>query len=249
MNKNPFDLNGKTILVTGASSGIGRASAIECAKMGATLFITGRNEERLKYTYNKLQGTGHSFFVADLSSEEEIMQLIKRLPKLDGIVLAAGFVEMWPIMFATREKFEKIFATNLYSPIEILRMVIKKKLFNSGLSVVAIDSIAGTSDFAPGNSIYGTGKAALSSFLKYFVVEHSSKNIRVNTISPGLILTPMHTEGAVDEIQLQKIVEKVPLKRWGQPEDIAYAAVYLLSDASAYITGADIKIDGGVTLI
>lgn len=248
MNYNPFTLEGKTILVTGASSGIGKATSIECSKIGATLFITGRNEKRLLDTYNSLSGEGHKYFVADISSEEGISALINNLPALDGMVLAAGFVEMWPVMFATRERFEKLFETNLYSPIEILRTVIKKKLFNPGMSVVAIDSIAGTSDFAPGNSIYGTGKAALSSFLKYFVVEHSSKNIRLNTISPGLILTPMHTEGSVDEIQLQKIVEKVPLKRWGQPEEIAYAAIYLLSDAASYITGSDIKIDGGVTL-
>lgn len=248
MKYNPYSLNGKNILITGASSGIGKATAIECSKMGATLFITGRNEKRLLETYDSLQGENHKYFIADISSKEGISSLLNKLTALDGIVLAAGFVEMWPTMFATDERIEKIFRTNLYSPIEIIRSVIKMKLFKKGMSVVAIDSIAGTYDFSSGNCIYGAGKAALSSFLKYFVIEHSSKNIRINTISPGLILTPMHTDGVVDDEQLDKMVQKVPLKRWGLPEDIAYAAIYLLSDAASYLTGSDIKIDGGVSL-
>lgn len=245
---NPFNLEGKTILVTGASSGIGKSIALECSKMGAKLIITARNEERLSETLNSLEGDGHKSIIADLSVENDIKKLIGELPKLDGLVLAAGFVEMWPVLFATRERIEKIYATNLYSPIEILRCVIKKKLFNLGFSVVAIDSIAGVSDISPANSIYGSGKAALASFLKYFALEMASKKIRINTISPGMILTPMHTNGAVEKEKLQETVSKVPLGRWGTPEDISYAAVYLLSNASSYITGTDIKVDGGCTL-
>lgn len=245
---NPFSLEGKTILVTGASSGIGKSIAIACSRMGANLIITARNEKRLYETFNSLEGDGHKAIIADLSTEMGLESLVRELARLDGVVLAAGFVEMWPVLFATREKIEKIYTTNLYAPIEILRSIIKKKLFNPGFSIVAIDSIAGTFEISPANSIYGSGKAALASFLKYVALEMASKKIRVNTISPGLILTPMHTNGTVEKEKLEEIVSKVPLGRWGIPEDISYAAVYLLSEASSYITGSDIKIDGGVTL-
>lgn len=248
MNYNPFSLAGKTILITGASSGIGKACAVECSKAGAKLIITGRNEQRLNETSGSLHGNGHQAVVADLSGEEGVKKLVSVLPELDGVILAAGIVEMWPVLFATRPRFGKIFDTNLFSPIEIVRSIIKKKLYNPGLSIVAIDSIAGSSDFCPANGIYGAGKAALASFLKFVALETASKNVRINTISPGMILTPMHTGGAVEHEKLEETVAKIPMKRWGMPEDIAYGAIYLLSDASAYLTGSDIKIDGGCTI-
>lgn len=213
MSYNPFSLVDKTILITGASSGIGKSCAIECSKMGAKLIITGRNERRLNETMNSLEGEGHQSVLADVSTGDGVKSLISNLPKLDGILLAAGIVEMWPVLFATRERFNKIFDTNLFSPIEIVRLIIKKKLYNPGLSVVAIDSIAGTTDFCPANGIYGAGKAALASFLKFVALENASKKIRINTISPGMILTPMHTGGAVEAEKLEETVDKVPMKR------------------------------------
>lgn len=248
MSYNPFSLKDKTILVTGASSGIGRAIAIEISRMGGSLILTGRNEVRLNETLEHLEGEDNISIVADLSNEEGISTVLSSIPKLNGVVLAAGIVEMWPVLFATKKRFEKIFDTNLFSPVEIIRSIVKKKLYKEGFSIVVIDSIAGTTDFCPANSIYGAGKAALSAFTKYVAVEMASKNIRANTISPGMILTPMHTDGAVEDEKLMETVSKVPLKRWGKPEDIAYAAVYLLSDASSYLTGTDICIDGGYTL-
>lgn len=248
MTANPFTLEGKTIFISGASSGIGKGIAQECAHMGATLIITGRNEDRLNQTLCSLEGEGHKAIIADLSDIEGVKSLVSELPKLDGMVLAAGIVEMMPVLFATREKFDKIYDTNLFNPIELLRLVVKKKLFNKGLSVVAIASIAGISDFCPANGIYGSGKAALQSFLKFAALELAGKDIRVNTLSPGMILTPMHSNGAVEEEKLLETVGKVPLKRWGSPKDIANGAIYLLSDASSYVTGTDICIDGGYIL-
>lgn len=245
---NPYTLQGKTILVTGASSGIGKATAIECSKLGAKLIITGRNENRLCTTLSELEGKGHIYIIADLSKDEGISSLLNQLPPINGLVLAAGIVEMWPVLFATRQRIEKIFNTNLFSPIELARSILKKKLHEKDFSIVAISSIAGTDSIGTANGIYGAGKAALSSFLKYIALECASKSVRVNTISPGMILTPMHTEGTIEEEKLQKMIQNVPIKRWGLPQDIAYAAVYLLSDASSYMTGADIKIDGGITL-
>lgn len=248
MAYNPFNLEGKTILVTGASSGIGRAIAIECSRMGASLILTGRNEERLAKTLNALDGSSHISVAANLAEKNGIESLIKQLPKLDGMVLAAGVVEMRPFPFASSDKFEKLFSINLFAPIEILRLAVKKKKYNAGFSVVAISSVAGKEDFVQGNSVYGSGKAALSSVLKYAALELASKDIRVNSISPGMVLTPMHTEGDITEEQLAKFVEKIPMPRWGRPEEIGYAAVYLLSDAASYLTGSDIKVDGGLTI-
>lgn len=245
---NPFSLEGKTILVTGASSGIGRAIAVECSRMGATLVITGRDKTRLQQTLDSLCDSGHSSFVADLATQEGIEGLVAEIPKLDGIVLAAGIVEMRPVLFAGTDKLKQTYATNLFSPIELLRLVVKKKKYNTGFSVVAVSSVAGRSDFVPGNGIYGSGKAALSSFMKYAAIELASRGIRVNTVSPGMILTPMHTEGDVTEEQLEQYVSKLPMPRWGRPEEVAYAAVYLLSDAASYLTGSDIRIDGGLTI-
>lgn len=245
---NPFSLDGKTILVTGASSGIGKAIAIECSKMGARLIITGRNKQRLDDTFMQLPGKEHIAIVADITQENKIKELIDSLCKIDGIVLAAGIVEMLPTLFANQDKFKEIYQTNLFAPIELLRLIVKKKKSSSTFSAVAISSVAGNEDISVANGIYGSGKAAFSSFLKYFALENAKRGIRVNTISPGMILTPMHTKGVVDEKDLECAIQQVPLKRWGRPEEIAYAAIYLLSDASSYITGADIKIDGGITI-
>lgn len=245
---NPFLLNGKTIFVTGASSGIGKSIAEVCAAMGAIVILNGRNSERLHKVYEALEGEGHSVIGGDLTEETVVKQILKTIPKLDGLVLAAGFVEMCPVLFATKDKFQKIYDTNLFAPIELLRNIVKKKLFNTGLSVVAIDSIAGNTDFCVANGIYGSGKAALKSFMKFFALETAQKGIRINTISPGMILTPMHSDGAVEEEKLLETIDRIPLKRWGVPEDVANAAIYLLSDASSYVTGTDIVVDGGYTI-
>lgn len=245
---NPFSLKGKTVLITGASSGIGRETAILCSKMGANVVITGRNLERLEETRSQMKDETIRLISLDLSTSAGLCELIEFLPKLDGIVLAAGIVEMYPIQFATQERFQNIFQTNFFSQIELLRLVVKKKKYVKGLSIVVIDSIAGNEDFVVGNSIYGSAKAALKSFMKFFSLEMVGKGIRVNTVSPGLILTPMQTKGAVSEQDLEKAIEKIPMKRWGYPADISPAIVFLLSDASSYMTASDIKIDGGYTI-
>lgn len=245
---NPFSLDGKKILVTGASSGIGRATAIECSRLGAEIIAVGRNEQRLAETMVMLGGENHGVVNCDLCNDSQLESLIDSVPKLDGVVLAAGIVEMRPFMFASQDKYEEIFKTNLFSPLQFIRLLIKKKKFNKGFSIVAISSVAGKEDFVPGNCIYGSGKAALSSALRYAALELAPKQIRINTVSPGMILTPMHTEGDVTEEQLSAFVSKLPIARWGMPEEVAHAAVYLLSDASAYMTGSDIRIDGGLTI-
>ena len=244
---NPFSLEGKTILVTGASSGIGRQTAIECSKMGAKVIVCGRNQERLNETLSSMEVEGHISFAGDLLEEDVIKQLVQEIPNIDGTVLAAGRGLTLPFQFSTREKFDEIFNINFFSTVELLRMLAKKKKINANGSVVIIVSIGGTKKFAPGNGIYGAAKAALNSMVHFSAIELASKKIRVNGICPGMIDTPLIHRGTLSEEQLKMDAEKYPLKRYGKTEDVAMGAIYLLSDASSWVTGHSLVIDGGIT--
>ena len=244
---NPFSLEGKTILVTGASSGIGQSTAIECSKMGAKLIVCGRNKERLDQTLSMLEGDGHSLFEGDLLDQDTIERLVKEVPLLDGVVLSAGRGLTLPFQFCSRDKFDDIFNINFFSPVELLRLLSKKKKINQNGSVVFIVSIGGTRRYSVGNSIYGTAKAALQSMVHFTAVELAGKKVRVNGICPGMVNTPLIKKGTLSSEQLQADMEKYPLKRYGEPEDIAFGAIYLLSDASSWVTGTSLIIDGGVT--
>jgi len=244
---NPFSLEGKTILVTGASSGIGASTAIECAKAGANLVITGRNEGRLNNTYSDLQGSGHIGLVCDINDEEQVKAMMSSLPKLDGVVLCVGVNQTLPIAFLTRTKINSIFDTNFFSSVELMRMILKKKLLNECGSVVALSSIGGTASFTPGAAAYGASKAALLSWMKTSARELAPR-FRVNCICPGQVNTPMNATGEISEEQYEAYKNSIPMKRFGEPEEIAYAAIYLLSDASKWVTGSALTIDGGTTL-
>lgn len=244
---NPFSLSGKTILVTGASSGIGRATAIECSRMGANVIITARNSERLHETISSMEGEGHLMLIGDLTNQEDLDLIVSSLPKLDGSVLCAGVGNSTLLPFATREKFQKIFEVNFSSQVELFRLLVKKKILQRNSSVVSICSIGGIASFTYGNGIYGSSKAALKSWMKFASKELGTKKIRVNVICPGMVETPLIHSGKITEEQLQIDLRKYPLGRYGKPEDVAYGAVYLLSDAAAWITGASLIIDGGIT--
>ena len=246
--QNPFSLEGKKVLITGASSGIGKAAAIECANMGAKLIICGRNQERLDSVLSQLNGDGHEDFNGDLTEASIIESLVDRIDKIDGLVLSAGRGMTLPFQFATREKFDEIFNINFFSPIEILRLLVKKKKFNPNSSIVFICSIGGTGRFSVGNSIYGSAKAALQSMMRFCAIELSPKKIRVNCINPGMVNTPLIKLGSISEEQMQKDMAAYPLKRYGEPEDIAYGILYLLSDASSWVTGQSLIIDGGISI-
>lgn len=246
---NPFSLANKTILVTGASSGIGRATAIECSKMGAKLIVAGRNEERLKDTYHSLIGSGHSLIIGDLTKEEDIKRLINEIPNIEGAVLCAGIGMTVPIQFATREKFNLIFETNFFAQTELTRMLFKKKILNKNSSLVFISSIGGITSFNYGNSVYGCSKAALNSFMRFCAKEFASREIRTNAICPGMVETPLITGKTISDEQREIYKSHYLIKRFAKPEEIAYGAIYLLSDASAWITGICLQIDGGGTTI
>ena len=247
---NPFSLEGKTVLVTGASSGIGREIAIACSRMGATVVVTARNEERLQATLDSLESSGqeHLLLVADLTSSDEMTALVASLPSLDGAVLCAGNSTTLPLQFGSRDKFDEMFDVNFFAPVELLRMMYKKKILQKGASVVLMASIGGTHSFMPGNGVYGASKAALNSFMKYAAREFASRRVRVNSICPGMVDTPLIHRGTITEEQLAEDAKRYPLGRYGQPEDIANGAIYLLSDASSWLTGHDLVIDGGFSI-
>ena len=245
---NPFSLDGRTILVTGASSGIGRTTAIECSRMGSRLIISGRDRERLAEVLNELQGDGHQFIIADLTQADQVDNLLSQLPVVDGVVLCAGQGTVVPFKMADRKKIDPIFEINYFAPVELLRLLIKKKKLANGASVVFVSSIGGVDSITIGNSIYGASKAALNSAMRFCALELASKQIRVNSVCPGMVNTRLIQGGAVSEEQHQADMQKYPLKRYGEPEDIAHGIVYLLSNASSWVTGHSLVIDGGYTV-
>ena len=245
---NPFSLEGKTILVTGASSGIGKATALECAKMGAHLVITGRDEERLNDVFNNLEGAGHLQIIADLSKEEDIQRLAKEVPVLDGCVNNAGYNVMSPIPFIKKDVLDGILDVNLKAPIELTHFLVKNKKMAKDSSIVFTSSISARGRNSVGNSLYSASKGGLSSFMKNAALELAAKRIRCNAVLPGMVETPLKEgKSNITEEQWELNRQLYPLKRFGKPEEIAYGIIYLLSDASSWVTGTELVIDGGMT--
>lgn len=245
---NPFSLEGKTILITGASSGIGRATAIECSKLGARCVITGRNTERLQETLEMMDGSNHVQIVANLTNAESMEQLVAELPELDGLVNNAGIGYNKPMAFIKQSDLDAMFDTNTFAPVMLTKLIAKKKKLNKGASIVFTSSIAAMRE-TMGNAVYSMTKSAITSFAKTCALELGDKGIRVNSVHPGMVETKLIHDGAVSEVDLQNDMQNnYPLKRYGRPDEIAWAIIYLLSDATAWVTGSQIVIDGGFHL-
>lgn len=245
---NPFSLKGKSILVTGASSGIGKATAVACSKMGAKVVITGRNELKLQETYSQL-GDGCEQILADFDNETDFYNLINCLGNLDGVVHSAGIASTVPFKFVNRNKLKNIFDVNFFAPVFLMQQLLKKKKISDFASIVFLASIDGPITAHIGNSMYGATKAAICAMTKALAVELAVKNIRVNAILPGMIDTPLIHAGNISEEQLEKDKMTYPLRRYGRPDEIAHAAIYFLSGASTFTTGASLVVDGGFTLL
>ena len=249
MSYNPYSLEGKTILVTGASSGIGQKTAIECSKLGAKLIIIGRNVGRLQETFSQLVGEGHQQIVAELTNEGDLDNMVASLPLLNGLVLCAGIGgSTKPLLFCTKDSFSKVFEVNVLSTAEFLRLLVKKKKMAKESSVVIVSSIGGVRIFNPGNGVYGVSKSAINSLMKFCAVELAPKKIRVNSVNPGMVHTKLIENGAISEEQQKLDIDRYPLKRYGETIDVALGIVYLLSDASSWVTGHSLVIDGGLTI-
>lgn len=246
---NPFSLENKKILVTGASSGIGKAIAIECSKMGAEVIITGRNEERLAETYRELVGEHPAYIVADLTKEEDIERLVAKTENLNGLVNCAGLTIPKPFKFLQESDIETVMTVNFNAPLLLTQRLVKKKKLEKGASVVFISSISGTKVSYIAGSIYSASKGAINGLCKGLALELAPQQIRVNTVVPGMVETNIVSGGEIAEEQLEIDRQKYPLKRYGKPEEVAYAVVYLLSGASGWVTGSNLLIDGGYTLL
>ena len=241
-----FDLSGKTILVTGASSGIGRGIAIACANAGANCILVARNEARLNQVAAEC-GSSAVVEKVDVSNASELVALVERVPVLDGLVQCAGVSDKHtPLKFLKEEFVDQLLAVNIKAPILLLAMLEKKKKLNKGASVVLISSIASFHS-TPAHSLYSATKGALTAFAKGAALDLSGKKIRVNTIAPGMVNTPLIDFANISDEQRKANESLYPLKRYGEPDDIAGAAIYLLSDASIWVTGQQLVVDGGIT--
>ena len=241
---NPFSLEGKTILVTGASSGIGRSTAIECSRMGARLILTGRNEQRLKETLDALEGFGHQIIVADVTNSEDISNLVSILPPLDGFVCNAGITKRRPISFIKEEELREVFEINTIACFMLTKAISKAKKLNKNASIVFTSSKAARV-VSPGNSMYAASKAAIESFSRSCALEFATKGIRSNCVLPGMVETHLISNGTLSTEDLERDKENYLLKRYGKPEEIAWAIIFLLSDASAWITSTSMEVSAG----
>lgn len=247
---NPFSLQGKTILITGGAGGIGSAVAQTCASLGARVVLTDIREDALQATLSLLPmtttGEEHLAFTADLTDADQLTALIDSCPQLDGVVLNAGVMKLTLTQFITEEELTRIQKINLNAPILLTRSLLKKKKVGKGGSIVFTASAAGVYRVSMGNGIYATTKCGIDAFMRTVALEMGPKGIRCNSVNPGMVETTLI--GSFTEEQKQKEMQNYPLRRFARPEDIAYGIVYLLSDASSFVTGTALKIDGGMTL-
>lgn len=243
---NPFSLEGKTIFVTGASSGIGRAIAIICSKMRAKVIINGRNASRLNKTLLMMEGEGHEISIGDLSDSVTLVPMVDKLPKLDGIVHCAGIGQRIPCKELHSYDVDEVMNVNFKAHVLLQAEILRQKKVNKGASIVFVASIASCSP-SLGNSIYSASKGAIISYSNCLALELAPRQIRVNCISPAMVWTDLVFSDGTDKEQLEEDEKRYPLKRYGRPEDIANLAVYMLSDASTWMTGSNVKISGGVS--
>lgn len=241
---NPFSLEGKTILVTGASSGIGQGVAICCARMGATVVLNGRNQVRLNATLDQMPQGEHKVLAADLTDQDSLKKLMNQMPQLDGVVHCAGIGQRVLCKMLKEEDVEKVMDTNFKAPVMLQTALLESKKINKGASIVFIASIATWSP-SVGNAIYSASKGAIVSYANCLALELAPRKVRVNCISPAMVWTGLILQEGVDEELLKVDEQKYPLKRYGTPEDIANLAIYMLSDASAWMTGSNVKLSGG----
>jgi NAD(P)-dependent dehydrogenase (short-subunit alcohol dehydrogenase family) len=248
---NPFSLEGKTILVTGASSGIGQGIAIQCSKMGAKVILNGRNEKRLKETLSQMEGDGHKLVCADLGTQEGIEKVVAECPELDGYVHSAGIPALRAVKNIDRALMQEMYNINAIAPITMTSLLVKKKVLKKKSSIVLIASTSGIFVGNVGEAPYSSTKGALYGFVKSAAIELAARGTRLNTLCPGLTPTrilEMSDNMFSKEQMIEKQLPKYPMKRFGTPEDIANGAIYLLSDASSWVTGINLNVDGGLTL-
>lgn len=244
---NPFTLEGKTILITGASSGIGKATAIACSRIGARIILTARNEERLQETHSLLEGEGHRIIPAELCEQDDINRLVDAMPELDGVFLCAGVSDTTPVKYMTSEAIQRVLSVNLEAPMLLTQRLLLKKKIRRGTSLVYMSSM-GAEQVTPGLGIYAASKNGINAFMRAVAAEQAGRKVRANAVMAGMVKTELiGTLSQLSEEDIKRDEAKYPLG-YGTPEDVANAVIYLLSDASKWMTGNVIKLDGGSSL-
>lgn len=253
MSANSFSLESKTVLITGASSGIGKATAIACAEAGARVVLTGRNVERLEATLSELRtrtdvlDATHLVIAAELCAQEEINRLVDAMPELDGAFLCAGVSDTTPVKYMNSESIQRVLSINLEAPMLLTQRMLLKKKIKKGASLVFMSSM-GVEQVAPGLGIYAASKSGLNAFMRAVATEQASRKVRANAVMAGMVKTELiDTLSQLTEEDIKRDEAKYPLG-YGNPEDVANAVIYLLSDASRWMTGMTLKLDGGASL-
>ena len=246
---NPFSLENKNILVTGASSGIGKEVAITIAKMGGNVILNGRNSDRLQEVALQINKESTIIVSGDITIEDTVKSIVEVIPKIDGLVHAAGIMKLLPFKFISPSDLNAMMNVNFTSPTLLSLEIVKKKKINNNASIVYISSINGSVVGSKANSMYAASKGAISGMVKSMAIDLAKTKIRVNEIAPGMIETSgtLEIENIVSADAIIDDKKKYPLGTYGQPEDVALACVYLLSDASKWVTGSKIVVDGGFT--
>lgn len=254
MSFNPFSLENKVIVVTGASSGIGKQCAIDCSKMGAKVVLVARNEERLMQTLSEMQGKDHLVLSLDLSSLNDlktiIREVVSKVGKINGVVNCAGISSVTPLKLVTDELLDQFFHTNVYSAINLSKEVTRIGNYDkeSGCSIIFIASIMGVCG-EKCKTLYSATKGALISASRSMACELAKKNVRVNVVSPGAIETPINSKSAhMADPELRRQLEDKHLLGLGECSDISNICIYLLSNAAKWVTGQNFIIDGGYTI-
>lgn len=243
---NPFSLEGKTVLITGTTAGLGRQSAITASQMGARVIITGRNQERLEDTFSKLHGSNHLAIAADLTDQQAREELVKKLPPLDGIAHSAGGTLLHPFKFIDEKRYREIYAINVEAPMFLTQRLFKARKLNREASIIFIASISATTG-PIGHSIYAGSKAALLGIVRVLARELAALRIRANCISPAMVRTEV-VDALVSHLSPDVIVadEAAYPLGYGTADDVANAVVYFLSPASRWVTGTNFIMDGGL---
>jgi NAD(P)-dependent dehydrogenase (short-subunit alcohol dehydrogenase family) len=251
MSYNPYSLEGKTILVTGASSGIGRTTAIECSKLGARVILMARNEFKLDEVLSLLENKelDHQKIIADVTNNEMLFAAVKDMPVLDGCVSNAGIGNTVPVQFYTPEEINRIYAVNVFAPMMLVKCLVKQKKLRRPSSIVFTSSGGGVYAVGKCNGIYDSSKNALHAYMHVAALELGGKGIRVNSVNPAMVETEFLKSLPMTQEQYDEDKKNYVLGRYGTPQDVAYGIVFLLSDASSWITGTDLKIDGGRNLM
>ena len=245
---NPFSLEGKRILVTGAGSGIGKAISMLASRMGATVVLVDIRQDLMDATLLELMGAGHVAIQADLSDMEQIKTIVETIDPLDGLVNNVGIPNTKPLQFISEDEYDRVLTLNTKAPMFLTNLLFKKKKLAKGASLVFISSLAGLYTFTPANGLYSMSKSALTSFAKSCAVEYAARGIRSNCVCPAMVNTHLKASLSFTEEEYQKDIQKYLLRRYAEPEEVASAVVFLLSDGASYITGHTLLVDGGRSL-